>query len=63
MAFSKFSGSVPSIKVVSMPHSGRGAISEAEYRQEADKILAEISDVVPMEKSYLSDGSLYREFI
>ena len=50
-------------RILSMPHSGRGAISEAEYRQEADKILAEISDVVPMEKSYLSDGSLYREFI
>ena len=50
-------------RILSMPHSGRGAISEAEYRQAADKILAEISDVVPMEKSYLSDGSLYREFI
>ena len=50
-------------RILSMPHSGRGAISEAEYRQEADKILVEISDVVPMEKSYLSDGSLYREFI
>ncbi len=50
-------------RILSMPHSGRGAISEAEYRQAADKILAEISDVVPIEKSYLSDGSLYREFI
>lgn len=50
-------------RILSMPHSGRGAISEEEYRQTADEILAEISEASHMEKSYLSEGSLYREFI
>lgn len=50
-------------RILAMPHTGRGAISEEEYRQTADGILAQISDVAHMEKSYLSEGSLYREFI
>lgn len=50
-------------RILSMPHSGRGAISEEEYRRTADEILAQISEVCHMEKSYLADGSLYREFI
>lgn len=50
-------------RILSMPHSGRGAISEAEYRKMADAILEEISDVLHMEKSYLSKGSIYSEFI
>ena len=50
-------------RILSMPHSGRGAISEEEYRRTADEIRAQISEVCHMEKSYLADGSLYREFI
>lgn len=50
-------------RILSMPHSGRGAISEEEYKHTADEILSEISGVTHMEKSYLSEGSLYREFI
>ena len=50
-------------RILSMPHTGRGAITDEEYRRMADEILAQISDVSHMEKSYLSEGSLYTEFI
>ncbi len=49
--------------ILSMPHSGRGELSEKEYAKAAAKILGEISECRPFEKSYLSEGSLYREFI
>lgn len=49
--------------ILSLPHSGRGEISEREYEHTAREILEEISNVVPMKKSYLVQNSLYREFI
>jgi len=50
-------------QLLSMPHAKRGRISESEYRATADAILEEIAGVEEMHKSYLAEGSLYREFI
>lgn len=50
-------------KILSLPHSGRGRIDDCEYRSVSDEILSEIQDVQDMERSFLADGSLYREFI
>ncbi len=53
-------------QILSLPHSGKGEISEEEYLESAGRILGEISGIDSnenMEKSYLSENSLYREFI
>lgn len=50
-------------KLLSMPHAGRGNISELEYRSVSEEILKEIKNVHEMKKEYLSENSLYREFI
>lgn len=50
-------------RILALPHSGRGKISETKYRSTADEILCEISGVEEMKRSYLTEGSLYREFI
>ena len=50
-------------EILSRPHSGRGKISESEYRAVADRVLSEISDVQKISRKYLFENSLYREFI
>lgn len=50
-------------KILSLPHSGRGKIDICEYRSVADEILFEIQNVQEMERAFLTEGSLYREFI
>ena len=50
-------------RILALPHSKRGNISEREYRSIADAILEEIEGVEPMSRKYLYENSLYREFI
>ena len=50
-------------RILSLPHSGRGEITEEEYLLAAGEILDEISGAQPMEREYLTEGSLYSEFI
>lgn len=50
-------------RLLSMPHAGKGNISELEYRSVSEEILKEIKNVHEMKKEYLSENSLYREFI
>ncbi len=49
--------------ILNLPHTGKGEIEVPDYDAESERILSEISDCQAFEKSYLSEGSLYREFI
>ncbi len=50
-------------RILSMPHSRRGKITNAEYENTVNYILDKISGIEEMKKEYLLSGSLYREFI
>ena len=50
-------------KLLSLPHSKRGKISEIEYASVSYEILRELKGVCEMGKELLAENSLYREFI